>query len=901
MKKLLLSVIAFALILTSCYKKDFKNLNTRIDSLAAQVQGVATLAAGITSIQSQITALQAAVASIGTNVSTLQTGLTSLTTTVNTLSTNLTALSTAVAAGNTTTQGLINSLSTLVANNQTAALAAINAVNTSLTTAISNAVTNINGTTAAAITAAQAALNTAITNAQTNINSTTAAAITAAQTALTTLINNSFANTDAAIANLSLQLTNAVTALNTSIAAAVTAITTDNATQTTVLTALINAMMTQLAIANAQLATLVNSNNIFVGNLVINDETTLTFAESLGAKVRAITGNLTIDASTFSASQMTRLKDVTNNTNTLPAPQQNPYIGTVIGNVTISGSQAVDLSKLVSVSGDGITTGSITVSGAAHDLSSLISVKKDYNVNVDVSDDALQTVNGNLTLDYPGAYSYPNLTTVGGVLTAVAKVGGVGNRTTSISFPSTASSVVFNDGPDNGVQPNGDLTYVWATSVNIGSSASLYRLIMNGVATSVTLGEDVYTGGSLTVWASFATLANLSVVSVNGPVQLLIGDLRTATTGATVVNLNSFTSSTGAVEIHTSGTPVAASPTGNAGDPGTINMPLYASNQPLELEGPTTQSLASYTRNIISSSTIRTLTLPVYKAQDDGGVAGGSLNQFVNLTALRTLTLGDLENDIDPLSFVNLTTLQNITLTADRYTVNVDLTGITSLLSASTAGLLESLTLSGNSSLTSVTTAGNMDFFTLNNCDAVGLTVNMGHSYVTSILGQGSTTIVTNNDNLLSLTTSTSRMKNLTVTGNTKLATANFSSFVAGDNITAGVVTIAVNNNNLVASYTQSVFVTNSAPVIAQSSLATLKAYAINILNSGAHAGSTVALGFSLTSLGGDATIATLDADQLAYTTAGGPANTSFVQRSTDPAGGVGTYIDVARELGYIQ
>lgn len=906
MKKLLLSVIAFALILTSCYKKDFKNLNTRLDSqaaqltaLAAQVQGVATLAAGITTIQTNLTALQSAVAALGTNVGTLQTGLTSLTNTVNTLSTNLTALSAAVAAGNTTTQGLINSLSTLVTNNQTAALAAINAVNSSLSTAISNAVTNINGTTAAAITAAQAALNTAITNAQTNINAATALAITNAQTALTTLLNNSFASTDAAIANLSLQLTNAVTALNNSIAAAVNALTLDNANQTTVLTALINAMMTQLAIANAQLATLVNSNNIFVGDLVINDEPTLVFAESLGAKVRAITGNLTIDASTFSPSQMTRLKNVTNNTLTLPPPQQNPYIGAVIGNVTVMGSQAVDLSKLVSVSGDGVTTGSLTVSGATHDLSALVSVKTDYTVNDNVSDDALLSVGGNLTLDYPGAYSYPNLTTVGGVLTTVAKIGGVGNRTTSISFPSTASSVVFNDGPDNGVSANGNLNYLFATSVNIGGSSSLFSLIMNGVATSVTLGEDQYTGGGLTVWAGFATVANLSVVSVNGPVQLLIGDLRAATTGATVVNLNSFTSSTGPVEIHTSGTPVAASPTGNAGDPGTINMPLYASNQPLELEGPLTQALASYSRNIISSRTIQTLTLPVYRGIDNVGA------QFINLLDLRNLTVGALQDDIAPGSFVNLTTLQNITLTATTYAVNVDLTGITSLLSASTAGLLQSLTLTNNSALTSVTTAGNMDYLTVDNCDAVGLVINMGHSYVTSILGQGSTTIVQNNQNLVSLTTSTDRMKNLTVWNNANLTTVNFSSFTPGNNITAGVVTINVTMNRLAGNYTNSIFATNSAPIMAQAGLATIKNYAINVLNSPAHAGSTAILGARWNAgFGADNTITTLDADATAFNIAAGapnPSTISFVQRFADPDGDLGSYIGNAREISYIQ
>lgn len=883
MKKLLLSVIAFALILTSCYKKDFKNVNQRLDALAAQVQGVATLAAGITTLQSNLAALQAAVGTIGTNVGTLQTGLTSLTTTVNTLSTNLNALSAAVAAGNTTTQGLINSLTTLVTNNQTAALAAINAVNSSLSTAISNAVTSINSSTAAAITAAQTALNNAITAAQTNINSTTAAAITAAQTALTNLLNSSFANTDAAISALSLQLTNAVTALNNSITAAVNAINLDNANQTTILTALINAMMTQLAIANAQLATLVNSNNIFVGDLVINDETTLTFAESLGAKVRAITGNLTIDASTFTPSQMARLKDVTNNTQTLPPPQQNPYIGTVIGNVTISGTQAVDLSKLVSVSGDGTTTGSLTVSGAAHNLSALVSVKKDYSVSgVDVSDDALQSVGGSLTLNYPGAYSYPNLTTVGGILTATSLA-----TTTALNFPALSSANVLNDG----FNPNNNLYYNWANSINIGASASLQFLQTS--ASTVTLGEDVYTNGTLTVDAYWASTVTMGIVSINGGLNVWGGY---ALSSASTVNLNSLVTTTAGVYVATSG----------GSTPGTANLPLFSANQPVQIEGPQTQTLPAYTRNIITSATIRTLTLPVYRAMDAVGT------QFDNVTALRTLTVGDARASITTTSFAGdgAAQLRNITVTSSVYAVQVNLNSMANLQTVSTSGLLQQLQLDSDPALTTVTTAGNMDYLLLSNNSAL-TSVTVGHNYVASVLGQGTHITVYNCDALTSFSsgTITGRLKSLDIRENNLLSSINFSSLNPGENITSGVVDMQIYNNRIGGPYTQSVFATNSAPVIAGTGLQTIKAYALNILGSGAHAGSWIDFGFRAGGAGTDNSIATLDADATAFNTAGGysnPSSASFVQRVGDNNGQggsqeLGSRINVARELGYVQ
>lgn len=882
MKKLLLSVIAFALILTSCYKKDFKNVNQRLDALAAQVQGVATLAAGITTLQSNLAALQTAVGTIGTNVGTLQAGLTSLTTTVNTLSTNLNALSAAVAAGNTTTQGLINSLTTLVTNNQTAALAAINAVNSSLSTAISNAVTSINSSTAAAITAAQTALNNAITAAQGNINATTAAAITAAQNALTSLLNSSFANTDAAIANLSLQLSNAVTALNNSITAAVNAITLDNANQTTVLTALINAMLTQLAIANAQLATLVNSNNIFVGDLVINDEATLSFAESLGAKVRAITGNVTIDASTFTASQMARLKDVTNNTQTLPPPQQNPFIGTIVGNLTVSGTQAVDLSKLVTVSGDGVTTGSVTLSGANHNLSSLVSVKKDYSVSgSDVMDDALQTVGGNMTLNYPGAYSYPNLTTVNGVLTATSLV-----TTSALSFPALSSANVLNDGSN----PNNVLQYNNASSINIGASASLQFLQTS--ASTVTLGEDVYTNGTLTVDAYWATTVTMGIVSINGGLNVWGGY---ALSSASTVNLNSLVTTTAGVYVATSSVV-----------PGTANIPLFSANQPIQIEGPQTQTLASYSRNIITSASIRTLTLPVYRAQDNVGT------QFDNVTALRTLTVGDARASITTTSFAGdgAAQLRNITVTSSVYAVQVNLNNMANLQTVSTSGLLQQLQLNNDPALISVTTAGNMDYLLLNNDDAL-TSVTVGHNYVASVLGQGTHIQVYDCDALTSFSsgTITGRLKSLDVRENNLLSSINFSSLNPGENITSGVVDMQIYNNRIGGTYTQSVFATNSAPVIAGTGLQTIKAYALNLLGSGAHAGSWIDFGFRAGGVGTDNSITTLDADATAFNTAGGysnPSSASFVQRLGDNNGQggsqeLGSRINVARELGYVQ
>lgn len=107
MKKLLLGVIAFALIITSCnkYEDEFNDLNAKLDALKAQVAGVAALQTGITALQSQVTALSAAVAALPnptTSIATLTTNLATLTTKVATVQTALDKLAVDVAAGKVT-------------------------------------------------------------------------------------------------------------------------------------------------------------------------------------------------------------------------------------------------------------------------------------------------------------------------------------------------------------------------------------------------------------------------------------------------------------------------------------------------------------------------------------------------------------------------------------------------------------------------------------------------------------------------------------------------------------------------------------------------------------------------------------------------------------------------------
>ncbi len=928
MKKLLLSVIAFALITTSCnkYKDDFKNLNARLDALAAQITGVSTLVAGIQA--SQVTLAQIT-AALNTATGPLAAQLTALTTTVNGISTTLAT----VAAGTQSNTAALATLTTLVTNNQTAALAAIAALQTSLT----NGIANINANTNTQIAAAQAALAAAITAAQNNINASTAAAVTAATNTLNASITAAIAsingNTDAqvtaainalnasilaaqlninantaaevaaaqaalaaligannaAIVALSGQLTAATTLLDAAITAAQNAIVANDNSNHAIIKAIVDALTIQLAIANAQIQTLLSSNNVFVGDINIFDEASLAFAESLGAKVRVVTGDVTINTSGLSnvdpdgagplLSQMARLNTVTDGATLAGTPPPDRiFIGSINGNLTVSGNKAVDLGSLVNVGG---TTGNVSLTGANHDLSALLSVVGTYTVTVsDFIDNALLSVGGNMTLNYPAAYSYPSLTTIGGTLTTTD-----GAFVTSISFP-----VLSSVGAIDGNTP----VWAWATSVNLGAG-NLTSLTANAASTII-LGEPTYPG-TFTLTGNLATTLTMSAAtSVAGALNISIGSAVGGVNPVTTVNLSNLTATTGTITIST-----------DASTNSTVSLTNYNDNDNIVINGPTVQTLPAYTGisapSLISSGSIQTLTLAVYRAVQSLGA------QFDGLTALRNLTLGAARGVINTASFAGdaAALLQTLTVTyasfATAYQQWVDLNTMANLttVSVTSNGELNGTYLSNNPLLTSVTTAGQQDWFYVLNNDAVGLTLNMGNTAVTSANGLGSWTIVDGNQNLTSFTSSTSYMRMLDVSDNPNLTSVNFSSFVAGQNITAGTVDVYVAENGLSGTYTASIFATNSAPVIVQAGLSTLKAYMNNLYGSMAHT-VNMQLGFGTgVAPAVDNSIALLDADRAAFILAGGTAANTFVQRTGDSGGDVGSHINVQREMNYIQ
>ena len=137
----------------------------------------------------------------------------------------------------------------------------------------------------------------------------------------------------------------------------------------------VTALTAALAAAQADIATILQNNNVLSANLVINDAATLAYATALGDKVSIINGNVTITQCSLDTAALSAVTS---------------KIATVVGTVSVTAAAALDFSTLTAVSGN-------------------------YEVaGFDVEDDALTSA-ANVTLSYAGGYTQPNLTTAGAI------------------------------------------------------------------------------------------------------------------------------------------------------------------------------------------------------------------------------------------------------------------------------------------------------------------------------------------------------------------------------------------------------------------------------------------------------------------------------------------------------
>ncbi len=791
MKKVLFSVLAFTIILASCkkYDNEFKDLRAQIAALATQIQGVNSLVTGL----SGTTATLAQLITATSGIPALTTGLQTLTTTVGQIQTNL-----GLVAGNvnTLTQNL-GLLKDLVISNQQATASLVS----NLQIALQNAITN-NNVTLAAIIQQQITIATGL-NAQ---------AITAA-----------------------LDLSN----LN-------------NASQTDALTLLIAALNLQLQVANANIQTLLASNDFYNDNLTINSEASLAFAESLGSKVKIINGFLDINTTGFTAGQMTRLKQVTNGTQTAPATA---WIGTVTGTVTLAGTSGnpVDLSKLTSVSG------AFASSGAAHNLSALLTAGNTYSVTgVDILDNALLTVGGAVTLNYDGPYSQPNLASAASLaLTHYVTTGTtiVGNTVvdfsgltvttpvtvattfasaTSVSIKNAYSDVIANNASTVNMSAANYVAGLTVSATKAGSVITIAGRVDNGA--TIPVGQALSVTGSATSVLNAAAVTRVAALTVTA----LTVDFTALTTATGTVGLTSTTPVAFPALVSSTGTITAATAT-------SFSAPKLVASAALTLTAAKVVSLASSDITNLPAGAIENLT---FSALAVSYSTASTALKTVNVTGKVIVGAGG--------SFISSAAVVN-------------------LATATFAGELDavSITQGGTTGdkLTSLTTTGAIDAFTLDNSDIITTGLSLGHSHIAG--GAGSVLVITNNAKLASLTSSTNFGLTVTVHNNALLASINLSSYTSI--LSSGNIVWEFHHNGTVGTYADAVAATVSPTtstayiqtIIGSVDIMTFKAHltAIGAAISGPAPTSSATLAFNL-GIGNVGTIGTpvalvtrLDAD----------------------------------------
>lgn len=643
-----------AIFASSCnkYADDFKQLNTKLDALATTVAGVTTLQASITSLATQVTSLQAAVAALPKTA-------------------DITALSASLAAITTKVDGLTATLKA-VADAGTATKAVVDGLKTDLT-ALAKKVSDDN-----------AAMKLQLT------------ALGTSNDAQTTLLNSLITKNNDLLA---------------AIAASQTALIADNDVTQASIAALQLVVNAQKQILDQLLA----NSNMYNGdvNLTTDQEVNFYFPYiSVWKDGGIINGNVTVNTTAISTSQLTKLDSITNN-----------IVATISGKyVDITSIAAnVKFKKLVNVAGYYKVTG------------------------FDVVDDALATVTGDATFSYDGPYASTSLTKVGGALYLVNKAAAsplVG--TTNVSFPNLAVTGSLYDalaGTANTV------SFPLATSVAFKGATNLVSLSA-AVATNVTLGTAAYVGASLTINAPKATTVDLSAAAT------AVGSLTITADAAAAVKLDAFKSAI----------PVTINVVK------TVTMPKYVSGL---LTAPAAETVTLAVHDGVLAPALAAVKVLTMGALNPATAGFFSLAPYATLTTATisgktAATWADLKAGVS--TSISNTALATVTLGGNL--LAADISGLSALTSLTTGGIINSMQLDGAAVLTSMTFAhshyvgGTGSVLVVNNCPKLA-------SLSSGVLDYPAAITVTNNALLTSLDLSSYKTKLLAATGATTTITIN--------------------------------------------------------------------------------------------------------------------------------
>ena len=845
--------------------------------LAALTSAIAAVEAAQATYQAtssdEATALADAIAALTTAQAA---GTADLSALINAVQTAQTAANAVAIANQTATSAAITASQTALAD-AIAALTTAEAAGTADLTALINAVQDaqtVAATAAAANQAEMLASNSALADTQTALT----AAIVALQADLDTVGSTTAATKIVAdLLSESLALLQVGQTANTAsiaqLIASVSALPADAdiANVITVVSAAVTASTEEM------IATILENNDVLTGGLSITNAAELAYAVSVSNQLAIINGDLTVTKSVANGLSAADISAVTS------------LVNTVVGSVTIITDADLDFSGLTSVSVAYSVTGSDVSDDNLSSVGGAVNLNYDggYSQPSLTNTGAITLTNYNssvlagsvttTTVDLSGLSAAPSLTvsgttfgdldgftdaisintgsvainnaTSGNLLSLTAKIDPAGATISTAS----ATTVVLNGDLDSGTL---SATLESATSLTINSTdITGTELHVNAPLASVSMPSLTAIDGNLTVLSasSFSApalavvsgSANITSTSVNfSSLETVVLGLTTDMPAGSTLSMPSMSTIPAASTLSatTISLPALGQVTGTLAITGDLTANALTIAQDISLTGSSISANALEEAGAITLTGPNSVSLPslatagIITADEAVTFSAPSLDvsAAVNTVSATTVVLSsiDVPSNIADRAFIEDLKLNASTgLDADDFSALSSLTvvgtGTVTLTSSNTAlesvnisGVHSALDVSGTASLTSLVTAGTIETLTISNTGLVSFTP--GHQAIAL-----SSVTVNNNASLLSLTTSTDYLGDLTVTGNASLTTVDFSSYqsVSNSQVTA---TINISGNDLSAAITSAIAANGAIAFqeasIASAGLSTLKA-----------------------------------------------------------------------------
>ena len=520
------------------------------------------------------------------------------------------------------------------------------------------------------------------------------------------------------------------------------------------LKALVEANKTELDALGVDVDNILANNASFVGNVIITTAAQLTFAKTLGTKVKSIDGNVHIvlsEANKLTASDVAAVSSL---------------IANVQGNVTIdSWKEAVNMSSLTAVDGNYTVTG------------------------WDASDDNLTSVSGQIALSYAFPYVFPKLTSAGTVFmednAKVAATTKVPAQTgvTSVDFLALTSATSIETESDihtsgANITPSiststaaGVLSFASATSVKIGDVEVTALTAASALTVELHYDGKPSADHSITAGKATAVTTKADEGTGSGTKSLTVDQAATGTTTLTGKVWGGLVDTDGAVLSAAAATKFTGGITANTVK--SLNLPLVASSGAISATSAT--SIVAPKLVVSANINLKDGTSDTPTSYELASVAHG------NLTDLATIGSLKLYAHAATLDLSGAALLTSLNSTGKDKTGDITISEAEdALASLSFAGNHGDITIGTNGTdglakLTTFSTAGTVADLKVYHAKAL-TSIDMKHG---ANVAEGAALTIDGNDKLTSFTTSFDYAYTFVVNDNKTLASFDASSITA--------------------------------------------------------------------------------------------------------------------------